>query len=44
VTLVMNDCYTIKDWAPGEPAHLHIGNHGGVSDDEMLIPLIVARA
>ncbi len=44
VTLLMTGCYTVKDWTPGERHHLHIGNHGGVSDDEMLIPLIVARA
>ncbi|HEX2197876.1 MAG TPA: alkaline phosphatase family protein, partial [Burkholderiales bacterium] len=41
VTLVMRGHWTVKDWIPGEPRHLHIGNHGGTSDDEMLIPLIV---
>jgi len=40
ITLVMRDHYTVKDWTPGEPRHLHIGNHGGTSEDEMLIPLI----
>ena len=44
VALVMKGRHTIKDWTPGEPRHLHIGNHGGVSEDEMLIPLVVARA
>ena len=44
VALVMRDCYTIKDWVPGESRHLHIGNHGGASEDEMRIPLIVANA
>ena len=34
---------TVKDWVPGEPRHLHIGNHGGTSDDEMNIPLVVAK-
>ena len=29
VTLVMHGRYTVKDWTPGEPRHLHIGNHGG---------------
>lgn len=43
VTLVMNDHYTVKDWTPGEKHHLHIGNHGGTSDEEMLVPLIVAQ-
>ncbi|MGQ0543919.1 MAG: alkaline phosphatase family protein [Betaproteobacteria bacterium] len=41
VALVMRARHTVKDWAPGEPSHLHIGNHGGTSEDEMLIPLIV---
>lgn len=41
VTLVMRNRYTVKDWTPGEPRHLHIGNHGGTSEDEMMIPLIV---
>jgi hypothetical protein len=31
----------VKDWAPGESRHLHIGNHGGTSEDEMMIPLIL---
>jgi hypothetical protein len=42
--LLMREPYTIKDWLPGEPRHLHIGNHGGLSADEMYIPLVVARA
>jgi hypothetical protein len=41
VALVMNGRYTVKDWTAGEPRHLHIGNHGGASADEMMIPLIV---
>jgi Type I phosphodiesterase / nucleotide pyrophosphatase len=41
VTLVMRNRYTVKDWTPGEPRYLHIGNHGGTSEDEMMIPLIV---
>jgi hypothetical protein len=41
VALVMRGRFTVKDWAPGESRHLHIGNHGGTSDDEMLIPLIL---
>jgi hypothetical protein len=28
---------------PGEKPHRMIGNHGGVSEDEMRIPLVVAR-
>ena len=34
---------TVKDWTAGESRHLHIGNHGGTSEDEMLIPLIVEK-
>jgi len=41
VALVMRARHTVKDWTTGESRHLHIGNHGGTSDDEMLIPLIV---
>jgi hypothetical protein len=41
VALVMRGHYTVKDWTPGESRHLHIGNHGGTSADEMLIPLIL---
>ena len=44
VALVMRGRYTVKDWTPGEPRHLHIGNHGGTSEDEMMIPLIVEAA
>ena len=43
VALVMNGRGTIKDWVPGEARHLHIGNHGGTSEDEMRIPLVVAK-
>ena len=44
LTLLMRGHYTVKDWTPGEPNFLHIGNHGGPSEDEMLIPLIVEKA
>ena len=44
VALVMNGLGTVKDWVSGEPRHLHIGNHGGMSEDEMNIPLVVAKA
>ena len=43
VSIVMNGHGTVKDWVAGEPRHLHIGNHGGTSDDEMHIPLVVAK-
>jgi hypothetical protein len=41
IALVMRGRYTVKDWTAGEPRHLHVGNHGGTSEDEMLIPLIM---
>jgi len=41
VAIFMRGRHTVKDWTPGEPRHLHIGNHGGTSEDEMLIPLIL---
>lgn len=44
VALVMRNRYTVKDWLPGEPRSLHIGNHGGTSEDEMMIPLIMETA
>ena len=43
VALVMKGRGTIKDWVTGEPRHLHIGNHGGMSEDEMNIPLVVTK-
>jgi len=43
VALVMRGRGTVKDWVAGEPRHLHIGNHGGTSEDEMNIPLVVAK-
>ena len=43
VALVMKRRGTVKDWVTGEPRHLHIGNHGGMSEDEMQIPLVVAK-
>jgi hypothetical protein len=43
-TLVMKDDWTIKDWMPGEQRHRQIGVHAGLSADEMIVPLIVARA
>lgn len=43
VALVMRDHHTVKDWVAGEAQHLHIGNHGGASADEMRIPLVTAE-
>lgn len=44
VTLIMRAHCTIKDYLPGEKRHALIGNHGGITDEEMAIPLVVARA
>ena len=41
IAVVMRGRYTVKDWTAGESRHLHIGNHGGTSEDEMLIPLVM---
>lgn len=42
-TLAMNGNYTIMDTIPGERHFYHIGTHGGLSDDEMLVPLILVE-
>ena len=39
--LVMNNNYSIMDTLPGEKHFYHIGTHGGLSEDEMLVPLII---
>jgi arylsulfatase A-like enzyme len=44
VAIVMTGRGAVKDWVPGESRHLHIGDHGGTSEDEMNIPLVVAAA
>lgn len=43
-TLAMNKNYTIMDTIPGEKHFYHIGTHGGLSEDEMLVPLIIVEA
>jgi hypothetical protein len=40
--LAMRDGWAVKDWVLGEKRHVHIGQHGGGSKDEMRVPLIVA--
>lgn len=44
VALLMRGRTTVKDWAPGEARHRLLGHHGGASEDEMIIPLIVGSA
>jgi hypothetical protein len=41
-TLIMRDNAVIKDWLPGEQRYVHVGVHGGMSAQEMYVPLIVA--
>ena len=40
--LVMKHNAVIKDWLLGERRHVQIGVHGGISEQEMYVPLIVA--
>ena len=40
-TLVMKENYVIKDLVLGEEPYYFIGHHGGVSRNEMFVPLIV---
>ena len=42
-TLVMKDGYAVRDHVPGERRHVQIGVHGGLTEDEMLVPLVIAR-
>lgn len=39
--LIMKDDYIVKDLAEGEKLRFDIGNHGGVSKEEMFVPLMV---
>ena len=41
--LLMQGRSTIKDWLPGEKRYWQIGVHGGLSADEMLVPLVVVE-
>ena len=43
-TLIMKDNYVIKDWLLGEKPFFQLGVHGGVSELEMQVPLIVLSA
>lgn len=40
-TLIMKDNFILKDYVLGEERSNMIGNHGGVSKEEMLVPLII---
>jgi hypothetical protein len=43
-TLVMKQNYKIKEWVLGEKHYQHIGVHGGVSREEMRVPLILVES
>ena len=40
-TLLAKDSYIIKDRVPNEKMNVYIGNHGGLSKEEMFVPLII---
>jgi Type I phosphodiesterase / nucleotide pyrophosphatase len=42
--LLLQSNYTLKDWLPQEKRFAMVGAHGGLSSDELLVPLIIARA
>jgi hypothetical protein len=39
--LIMQENYVVKDFLLGEKEKFHIGNHGGISREEMLVPVII---
>lgn len=41
--LAMRDNYTIMDTLAGEKHVYHIGTHGGLSAEEMLVPLVIVK-
>ena len=43
VAIVMRGRGAIKDWVPSEKRHVLIGDHGGTTEDEMHIPLVVVK-
>mgnify|MGYP001112394730 CR=1 FL=1 len=40
-TLIMKDNYIMKDIVLGEKRRIFMGNHGGLSDEELFVPLVV---
>jgi predicted AlkP superfamily pyrophosphatase or phosphodiesterase len=40
-TLIMKDNYIMKDLVLGDDRKIFIGNHGGLSDEELFVPLVV---
>ena len=43
VTLIMKDNYVVKDWLDSEQRFFHYGVHGGTSELEMYVPLVVLQ-
>jgi hypothetical protein len=39
--MVLRENYKVRHWILGEKPHQHLGVHGGVSAQEMQVPLIV---
>ena len=39
--LIMKENYILRDKLLTQKRHYHVGNHGGDSEDEMFVPLIV---
>ena len=42
--LIMRHAAVIKDWLPAEHRYVHVGVHGGLSEQEMCVPLCVVPA
>ena len=42
-TFLMRGSCTIKDWLPGERKFVHVGSDGGLSPQEIYVPLVVAE-
>ncbi|HLD59019.1 MAG TPA: alkaline phosphatase family protein [archaeon] len=42
-TLITKKNFALRDVLPGEPRKNHIGNHAGLSKEEMFVPLIVVQ-
>jgi hypothetical protein len=42
--LLMQSNYSLKDWLPQEERFDLVGAHGGLNDDELQVPLVVAGA
>lgn len=42
--LVFKPDYVLNQWLENETPHYHIGHHGGLSGDELFVPLIKFRA